>query len=502
MSDDFLTKVLTDYQIGDPFPDLVYNEYTQIVIPDTNYHLLCGPGGPFVIKNKSGFPVYLVFNGSSSIIENSDEEYLVGGLTSEKVTDEYKYTWIRGSKEDIKISIRPVGMFDPTENIESLGNSLNNLLARFVDHERHVGNPHQVTKDQVGLGNIPNAISNDPTTNSSDILATTTLTHQIQTQLDTHENNKDNPHEVTKEQVGLGLVDNYPTTDHRILADCLDTVTEKFVNPATAHRIAKMATLPTESVRPQCVVVSPVGSRALDWLPSECDAIPLHTEIADATHVRINSGISVSYTYNHRTLISEPLENDITIYIPVDTGEYYVYVNINAEGFITGAGNTLLPPIYDYQRNGNVGDFYNISTCDMYDTDDKKIRRVYTARVIVKNNGIQTIIPVPIGTRYVIPLETELVLSARYLLDNPFMTPFVNVDAEVIYRDGWQQTKWNDQIGVSAGTHPVYGSTQLVVQCGQMGFLACGRESGSMFGSAFTTITSSMRTRIVVERKF
>ena len=502
MSNLYPIKTLADYQIGDPLPELTYSEYTEIHLTDTNYHLLAGPGGPFIIKNKSGYPIYLIFNGSANTIENSDEEYLIGGITSEKVTDIYKYTWIRSSKEDIKIAVRPAGTFDPTENIESLGNLLNSLLIRYNNHEISTNNPHQVTKAQVGLDNIPNAKSDNVENNNSEVLATTALTHKIQTQLDEHEAKTDNPHQVTKEQVGLGLVDNYPTTDHRTLSDCLDTVTDKFVNPAAAHRIARMAAMPAEYVCPQCVVVSPTGDRATDWLVSECDAPPTHTVRVDNTHVRINKNIRVSYTYNSKVLISEPLDNDIQVFININTGEYYVYVDVNAEGFITGAGNTELPPIFDYQRNGNVGDFFNIATCNMYDANDNQIRRVYIARVIVDRNAIQDIIPVPIGTRYIVPLTNDLVLSARYILDNPFMTKLVNVSAEVIFRNGWQQTEWNDQIGIKASVHPALGDTQLVVQCGQMGFLACGRESGSSFGSSFNTITSSMRTRIVIERKF
>lgn len=48
--------------------------------------------------------------------------------------------------------------------------ALNNTLQLHINNK---GNPHTVTKKQVGLENIPNAISDDPSTNRSDVLATT-----------------------------------------------------------------------------------------------------------------------------------------------------------------------------------------------------------------------------------------------------------------------------------------------------------------------------------------
>ena len=57
----------------------------------------------------------------------------------------------------------------------------------IVNHEAHKDNPHTVTKSQVGLGAVPNL---DTTT----AVAHVTLTN--------------NPHTVTKSQVGLGNVDN------------------------------------------------------------------------------------------------------------------------------------------------------------------------------------------------------------------------------------------------------------------------------------------------------
>ena len=62
---------------------------------------------------------------------------------------------------------------------------LSAALAEKADYEglnAHVGNydnPHQVTAEQVGLGELPNATSDDLETNSSDVLATTKAIYKL-----------------------------------------------------------------------------------------------------------------------------------------------------------------------------------------------------------------------------------------------------------------------------------------------------------------------------------
>lgn len=67
------------------------------------------------------------------------------------------------------------------------------LVTDYFDHKENRNNPHSVTKSQIGLNNVDN-IQQAPLTD-----------------LNTHKNDKSNPHSVTKTQVGLGNVDNYLT---------------------------------------------------------------------------------------------------------------------------------------------------------------------------------------------------------------------------------------------------------------------------------------------------
>jgi len=88
------------------------------------------------------------------------------------------------------------------------------------NHIANKSNPHGVTKEQVGLGNVPNVATNDQTPTYSDTTTLATLAsgeklnvafQKIKlaiTTLINHIGNKSNPHTVTKAQIGLGSVDN------------------------------------------------------------------------------------------------------------------------------------------------------------------------------------------------------------------------------------------------------------------------------------------------------
>ena len=86
--------------------------------------------------------------------------------------------------------------------------------ADFEDHVNNANNPHAVTKAQVGLGNVPNVATNDqtPTFTVAATLAALVSGETISTSLGktakgiidliAHLANKNNPHEVTAAQVG------------------------------------------------------------------------------------------------------------------------------------------------------------------------------------------------------------------------------------------------------------------------------------------------------------
>jgi hypothetical protein len=93
-------------------------------------------------------------------------------------------------------------------DIELEGINLSELRAHLIDTDNHY---HQVTKEQVGLGNLPNATTDLANEDTSNKLATGKAVATVNTNLATHASNYDNPHMTTAEQVGLGNVNNYAT---------------------------------------------------------------------------------------------------------------------------------------------------------------------------------------------------------------------------------------------------------------------------------------------------
>lgn len=104
--------------------------------------------------------------------------------------------------------------------------------ASLTSHTSRVDNPHATTKAQVGLGNVVNSLQLQASSNLSDLpskpAARTNLDvyskSETQSVVNAHAGRTDNPHTVTKAQVGLSLVSNftysgdYNNSSHQIYA--------------------------------------------------------------------------------------------------------------------------------------------------------------------------------------------------------------------------------------------------------------------------------------------
>ncbi len=129
---------------------------------------------------------------------------------------------------------------------EYVGEGMNN-------HIMDVQNPHRVTKTQVGLGSVQNygvATVEQTTLGTADNLYVTPV--GVRTAIEevalasyrTHTNDGNNPHGTTKAQVGLGNVDNFPTatTEEAINGQA----SNRFMTPATTA--AMLATIVGDEV--------------------------------------------------------------------------------------------------------------------------------------------------------------------------------------------------------------------------------------------------------------
>ena len=107
--------------------------------------------------------------------------------------------------------------------------------ADLTGHIQNQNNPHNVTKTQVGLGNVTNVEQasksdfqhhldnhNNPHSVTKAQIGLENVTNVEQASkvdFDAHATNRNNPHKVTKSQVGLGNVDNIKQASYESVED-------------------------------------------------------------------------------------------------------------------------------------------------------------------------------------------------------------------------------------------------------------------------------------------
>ena len=98
------------------------------------------------------------------------------------------------------------------------------------NHANRTDNPHKVTKDQVGLGNVDNTADINKPVSVAQQNALDTLSNSLNTAINNHVGNTNNPHQVTKEQVGLGKVDNTSDLEKPISVATQNAISEVVSN--------------------------------------------------------------------------------------------------------------------------------------------------------------------------------------------------------------------------------------------------------------------------------
>jgi hypothetical protein len=146
----------------------------------------------------------------------------------------------------------------------------------FASHLADRNNPHSVTKTQVGLGSVRNLGTATRTIaeagDSDDYYMTPIMTrYAIQKLADSsvgaHASMNDNPHAVTKDQVGLGSVPNWAPSDE---ADArLGASDSYFMSPLRVHQAIDEFTIGvrdhvSETNNPHNVTAAQVGSYTVD----------------------------------------------------------------------------------------------------------------------------------------------------------------------------------------------------------------------------------------------
>lgn len=138
--------------------------------------------------------------------------------------DNLTYRWSGSTYVEISQSL---GLGETTTTAYP-GNKGKKNADDIAAHKADTNNPHNVTKEQLGLDKVNNTSDADKPISIAQQAAFDVLTNSIEE----HVTSQANPHNVTKEQVGLGNVDN--TTDiekpiSKATQDVLDTKVDKVI---------------------------------------------------------------------------------------------------------------------------------------------------------------------------------------------------------------------------------------------------------------------------------
>lgn len=137
--------------------------------------------------------------------------------------------------------------------IADTGSDVTALETKVNNHIANKSNPHTVTKTQVGLGNVNNTsdagkpVSTAQATAIADAKAAGTT---AQTSINSHAGRKDNPHTVTRAQLGLATTDQVvfakTTAPSGFWKESSDERLKSNIKPLT-HTLEQICSIPTES---------------------------------------------------------------------------------------------------------------------------------------------------------------------------------------------------------------------------------------------------------------
>ena len=137
--------------------------------------------------------------------------------------------------------------------ISDTGSDVTALETKVNNHIANKSNPHGVTKSQVGLGNASNTSdANKPvsTAQAAAIADAKAAGTAAQTSINNHAGRKDNPHTVTRAQLGLATTDQVvfakTTAPSGFFKESSDVRLKSNIKPLT-HTLEQICSIPTES---------------------------------------------------------------------------------------------------------------------------------------------------------------------------------------------------------------------------------------------------------------
>lgn len=225
------------------------------------------------------------------------------------------------------------------ERMKSNQTKVDAVTTSNSSHIASKSNPHGVTKEQIGLGNVPNVATNNQTPTytvsanlsnlaSGEVLSTAfgKLSKAV-SDLISHIGNKSNPHAVTKAQIGLDSVDN--TSD-----------ASKPISTATQSALNLKADASTLTSHTGNTVMHITSAERSSW-NAKADGTLLHSRIPQYYNVKTQAELD-SVMNGHSTNLAINTYYNFTLSVATSNlsilgGTYYV------EGMKTSAE-------YEWQR--------------------------------------------------------------------------------------------------------------------------------------------------------
>lgn len=165
-----------------------------------------------------------------------------------------------------------VGAKEIVQSLDALAQAVvSNTGGGLASHVANRSNPHEVSKAQVGLGSVENypiatqtqaQAGTNNTAYMTPLRVKEAITAQVGNVVAVHADRTDNPHQVTKAQVGLGNVDNYATAT--VAETTTGTANDRFVTPAGVKAVTNavsqaLATHVADQNNPHAVDKTDIG---------------------------------------------------------------------------------------------------------------------------------------------------------------------------------------------------------------------------------------------------
>jgi len=435
----------------------------------------------------------------------TDKEYrTIGGIFSMCDITAGKFVYVKTDTLPNSLFHLPKGQIDPDKDISGIMVAVEAVADSLDTHREDIDDPHEVTKAQVGLGHVPDeATSVVPNTPSGALL----LDHvavQLLSIIAAHVNSTNNPHSTNKEKVGLSDVVNRGISE---VADYLDINNNLLATVSAVHTILTSRSESFSSVPPGRIVGG--NTEILNNTDKLLYSPESQHVILDGTNLVIKAGLRVSYHDGITSRVSQALGGDInyahtliSTEVTPRPGWHYLYCNISEVGTIYQIGSKYVRPTYGVIKISTVeGDYIHSTSGIVRNVDGNIVKRVYIAKVYVGGDGlIDYVVNVPQGHVHVQRIALDIFPSTTYTFDNPFFEP-IRVTPEIKIGTQWCDPKWNDQIGVIAST-PIQELDDIVIQTGALGLATIAPNSGNAFTDTnlVSTFNSSTKLRLIITR--